>query len=62
MIDAAYQTMAAALQRANVTLLLDLPALPLVHPISALATGPRVGSYPSSPQLDEPFDRIDLRI
>lgn len=49
-------------RRAHRALLLDLPALPLVHPISALATGPRVGSYPSSPQLDEPFDRIDLRI
>lgn len=48
-------------RRAHRALLLDLPALPLIHPISALATGPRVGSYPSSPQLDEPFDRIDLR-
>lgn len=39
---------------------LDLPALPLVYPISALATGPRVASYPTSPQLDEPFARIDV--
>lgn len=39
---------------------LDLPALPLVYPISALATGPRVASYPTSPQLDEPFARVEL--
>lgn len=39
---------------------LDLPALPLVYPISALATGPRVASYPTSPQLDEPFARIGV--
>ena len=39
---------------------LDLPALPLVYPISALATGPRVASYPTSPQLDEPFSRVRL--
>lgn len=39
---------------------LDLPALPLVYPISALATGPRVASYPTSPQLDEPFARVRL--
>lgn len=41
-------------------LLLDLPALPLVHPISALAAGPRVASYPTSPQLAEPFAEIRL--
>ena len=39
---------------------LDLPALPLVYPISALATGPRVASYPTSPQLDEPFSHVRL--
>ena len=39
---------------------LDLPALPLVYPISALATGPRVASYPTSPQLDEQFSRVRL--
>mgnify|MGYP006979340182 FL=1 len=40
--------------------LITLPALPLVYPISALATGPRVASYPTSPQLDEPFSRVRL--
>lgn len=39
---------------------LDLPVLPLVYPISAVAIGPRVSSYPTSPQLDEPFARIGL--
>ncbi|UBH24205.1 ABC transporter substrate-binding protein [Micrococcus porci] len=47
-------------RRAGRTLLLDLPALPLVHPISALATGPRVASYPTSPQLDEPLAQVRL--
>ncbi|MDO5633272.1 MAG: ABC transporter substrate-binding protein [Micrococcus sp.] len=32
---------------------LDLPVLPLVYPISAVAIGERVQSYPTSPQLDE---------
>ncbi|MDY6055694.1 ABC transporter substrate-binding protein [Micrococcus sp.] len=39
---------------------IDLPALPLAYPISALATGRRVISYPTSPQLDEPFAHIHL--
>lgn len=38
----------------------DLPALPLAFPISALATGPRVGYYPISPVLDEHLVRIQL--
>ncbi|MGO1182543.1 MAG: ABC transporter substrate-binding protein [Micrococcaceae bacterium] len=38
----------------------DLPALPLAFPISALATGPRVGYYPISPVLDEHLVRIRL--
>ncbi|MGO1885224.1 MAG: ABC transporter substrate-binding protein [Citricoccus sp.] len=37
---------------------LDLPALPLVSPISAVASGHDLVSYPTSPVLDERFDRI----
>lgn len=37
---------------------LDLPALPLVYPISAMATGHALVSYPTSPVLDERYDRI----
>jgi len=47
-------------QRVVRSMALDLPALPLVYPISALATGPRIASYPTSPQLDEPVSRIRL--
>lgn len=44
--------------RAAVSVSLDLPALPLAFPISAVAVGPRVQSYPISPVLDERFDRV----
>ena len=37
-----------------------LPALPLAFPISALAMGARVTSYPVSPVMDEVYNRIDL--
>ncbi|GAA3287961.1 ABC transporter substrate-binding protein [Nesterenkonia halobia] len=38
----------------------DLPALPLVHPISGLALGGDVSDYPMSPVLIEPFREITL--
>jgi peptide/nickel transport system substrate-binding protein len=48
----------ALYRRAAESLALDLPALPLVYPISAVATGHTVVSYPTSPVLDEPFNQI----
>lgn len=44
--------------QAAASVALDLPALPLAFPISALAAGPRIQSYPVSPVLDERFDRV----
>ncbi|WP_158225923.1 ABC transporter substrate-binding protein [Glutamicibacter sp. BW78] len=38
----------------------DLPALPLAYPISAVAADDTVMHYPTSPTLDEPFDRVRL--
>ncbi|MEE1620789.1 ABC transporter substrate-binding protein [Zafaria sp. J156] len=38
----------------------DLPALPIAYPISAVAVGQSVTSYPSSPVLDEVFDRVNV--
>ncbi|GAA1178503.1 ABC transporter substrate-binding protein [Nesterenkonia xinjiangensis] len=38
----------------------DLPAMPLVHPISGLALGRRVSDYPMSPVLFEPFREIRM--
>ncbi|EMY34980.1 extracellular solute-binding protein [Arthrobacter crystallopoietes BAB-32] len=38
-----------------------LPAVPLAFPVSAVAMGPRVESYPVSPMLDERFNLIRLR-
>ncbi|MGP9615971.1 ABC transporter substrate-binding protein [Arthrobacter sp. AOP36-A1-22] len=38
----------------------DLPALPLAYPISAVAADDTVLHYPTSPTLDEPFDRVRL--
>ena len=38
-----------------------VPAIPLAFPISALALSPRVASYPTSPLLNEVFNRIELR-
>lgn len=48
----------ALYRRVAESLALDLPALPLVHPISAVATGHTLVSYPTSPVLDERFDQI----
>ena len=38
-----------------------VPAVPLAFPISALAFSPRVAAYPTSPLLNEVFNRIELR-
>lgn len=38
-----------------------LPALPLAFPISALAMGPQVTTYPASSMLDEVFNLVRLR-
>lgn len=38
-----------------------VPAVPLAFPISALALSPRVAVYPTSPLLNEVFNRIELR-
>jgi peptide/nickel transport system substrate-binding protein len=38
-----------------------LPAVPLAFPISALAMGTRVQSYPASSMLDEVFNLVQLR-
>ncbi|WP_246262778.1 ABC transporter substrate-binding protein [Arthrobacter mobilis] len=38
-----------------------LPALPLAFPISALAMGPQVESYPASPMLEEVLNLVRLR-
>ncbi|KNC19253.1 ABC transporter substrate-binding protein [Arthrobacter sp. RIT-PI-e] len=50
---AAYADISAQLSR-------RIPAVPLAFPISALAMGPRVISYPTSPVMNEVFNRIDL--
>ncbi|GER21875.1 ABC transporter substrate-binding protein [Zafaria cholistanensis] len=49
-----------AYQEIGERLATDLPALPLAYPISALALSDRVRNYPSSPVLDETFDRVGL--
>ncbi|MGD6978047.1 MULTISPECIES: ABC transporter substrate-binding protein [Citricoccus] len=48
----------ALYRKAAESLALDLPALPLAYPISAVATGHTLVSYPTSPVLDERFDQI----
>lgn len=52
------ETRSTLYRRVAESLALDLPALPLVYAISAVATGHRLVSYPTSPVLDERFDRI----
>ncbi|MBB5597465.1 ABC transporter substrate-binding protein [Neomicrococcus lactis] len=42
------------------TLAVDLPAYPLLYPISALALNNDVVRYPVSPILDEPFTRVEV--
>ena len=39
---------------------LDIPAVPLTFPITALASGHNVEFYPISPVLDEQYDRVQL--
>lgn len=56
--DAVPETRTALYRRAAESIALDLPALPLVYPISAVATGHTLVSYPTSPVLDERFDQI----
>lgn len=51
---------ATAYQEIGEVLANDLPALPIAYPISAVAASDRVVSYPSSPVLDEVFDRVTL--
>jgi peptide/nickel transport system substrate-binding protein len=38
-----------------------VPAVPLAFPVSAVALGSRVESYPASPVLDEVFSKVRLR-
>lgn len=52
------ETRATLYRRAAESVALDLPALPLVYPISAVAAGHDLVSYPTSPVLDERYDRI----
>ncbi|MGM7670032.1 ABC transporter substrate-binding protein [Microbacterium sp. A93] len=52
------ETRTTLYRRAAESVALDLPALPLVYPISAVAAGHDLVSYPTSPVLDERFDRI----
>jgi peptide/nickel transport system substrate-binding protein len=52
------ETRTTLYRKAAESLALDLPALPLVYPISAVATGHTLVSYPTSPVLDERFDQI----
>ena len=51
----------ALLQRVEAAVSLDIPAVPLTFPITALASGPDVEFYPISPVLDEQFARVRLR-
>jgi peptide/nickel transport system substrate-binding protein len=50
-----------AYQDINDLLARRLPALPLAFPISALAMGTQVASYPASSMLDEVFNLVRLR-
>ncbi|RZU61615.1 ABC transporter substrate-binding protein [Zhihengliuella halotolerans] len=51
---------AAAYQAISEVIARDLPALPLAFPISALTVSTDVTSYPVSPVLDEPLDRVRM--
>lgn len=52
------ETRTTLYRRVAESVALDLPALPLVYPISAVAAGHDLVSYPTSPVLAERFDRI----
>lgn len=51
----------AMLSQVEAAISLDLPAIPLTFPITALASGHDVEFYPISPVLDEQYERIELR-
>ncbi|MDN6350466.1 MAG: ABC transporter substrate-binding protein [Yaniella sp.] len=51
----------AMLSQVEAAISLDLPAIPLTFPITALASGHDVEFYPISPVLDEQYERIQLR-
>lgn len=51
---------ATAYQEIGEQLAQDIPALPLAYPISAVAASESVVRYPTSPTLDETFDRVSL--
>lgn len=51
---------AAAYQEIGEQLARDLPALPIAYPISAVAASEKVIRYPTSPTMDEVFDRVTL--
>lgn len=51
---------AAVYQEIGEQLTKDIPALPLAYPISAVAANETVLRYPTSPTLDESFDRVTL--
>ncbi|OAV62508.1 ABC transporter substrate-binding protein [Enteractinococcus helveticum] len=50
----------ALLQRVEAAVSLDIPAVPLTFPITALASGHGVEFYPISPVLDEQYARVRL--
>ena len=54
------QLRTALLQRVEAAISLDIPAVPLTFPITALASGHGVGFYPISPVLDEQYVRVRL--
>ena len=49
------------LEQVEAAISLDLPAIPLTFPITALASGHDVEFYPISPVLDEQYERIQRR-
>lgn len=53
-------TRTAMLSQVEAAIALDLPAVPLTFPITALASGHDVEFYPISPVLDEQYDRVRL--
>lgn len=54
------ETRTGLLTAVEEALSLDLPAIPLAFPITALASGHDVEFYPISPVLDEQFSRVRL--
>lgn len=54
------ETRSAMLTQVEAAIALDVPAVPLTFPITALASGHDVEFYPISPVLDEQYDRVRL--